>query len=151
METAAQQEFAAAVTDFRAAAELQPAWADPFLGLFRTFAIGLADVDSALDALDRAGQLGHRRLDRDTAQLAQAFYARGRSDAAAARRAPPERAIELLTRAAQAYRESASLYSSIDGFGTARREAAASLERLAAAEARLYELSAGEPEVPEWP
>jgi hypothetical protein len=43
----AQHEFTEAVSAFREAAELRPAWPDPFLGLMRTFIYGLEDVTAA--------------------------------------------------------------------------------------------------------
>mgnify|MGYP003693605401 CR=1 FL=1 len=63
----AQHEFTEAVSAFREAAELRPAWPDPFLGLMRTFIYGLEDVDRGADALKQAQRLGYTAGARETA------------------------------------------------------------------------------------
>src|SRR5262249_1220871 len=65
----AQHEFTDAVSAFREAAELRPAWPDPFLGLMRTFIYGLEDVDRGADALKQAQRLGYTAGERETLQL----------------------------------------------------------------------------------
>lgn len=138
----AQQEFAGAVSAFRAAAELRPSWPDPFLGLFRTFATSLADPDRALDALSRAEQLGHARTSRETAQLAYAWDARGQ---ALARTAAGTEAPEVLARASAAFQQAAALYESIAGYNNARQEAIRSRRRDEQAQRRLQELEPWRP------
>ena len=76
---AANQHFTEAVTAFREAAELRRDWPDPFLGLARTFIYGLEDIDRAADALKQAQKLGYTTGDRETAQLADGYRARGDS------------------------------------------------------------------------
>ena len=78
----AQHEFTEAVSAFREAAELRPAWPDPFLGLMRTFIYGLEDVDRGADALRQAQRLGYSAGERETVQLADGYRrARWRSRA----------------------------------------------------------------------
>jgi hypothetical protein len=48
----------AAVSAFREAAELQPNWPDPFLGLMRAF-IAMDDLERGADALAQAERYGH--------------------------------------------------------------------------------------------
>ncbi len=67
----AQREFAEALVAFREAAQLRPEWADPYLGLMRTFIYGLDDVDRGEDALAQAASRGYKSGDRETAQLAE--------------------------------------------------------------------------------
>jgi len=133
----AQTEFASAVSAFRAAAELHPSWPDPFLGLFRTFATSLADPDRAFDALSRAERLGHTRTDREIAQLAYAWDARGQT---LARSATGTQAPDMLARAAMAFQQATALYQSIDGYNNARQEAVRSRRRDEQARRRLREL-----------
>ena len=75
----ASQHFTEAVSAFREAAELRRNWPDPFLGLARVFIYGLEDVDRASDALKQAEKLGYTMGDRETAQLADGYRARGDS------------------------------------------------------------------------
>ena len=111
---AAQVSFTEAVAAFREAAEIRPNWADPFLGLARTFIYGLEDLDRGADALKRAEELGYTLGDRETAQLADGYRARGDALArtAATLRGMTQEA-EYLTRAAEAYREALTLYSKV--------------------------------------
>jgi hypothetical protein len=114
---AAQHAFTEAVTAFREAAELRSNWADPFLGLARTFIYGLEDLDRGSDALQRAEDLGYTLGDRETVQLADGYRARGDSLARTAvtlRGMPQEEGY--LTRAAEAYREALTQYSKVIGF-----------------------------------
>jgi eukaryotic-like serine/threonine-protein kinase len=111
---AAQVAFTEAVAAFREAAEIRQSWADPFLGLARTFIYGLEDLDRGADALKRAEELGYTLGDRETAQLADGYRARGDALArtAATLRGMAQEA-DYLTRAAEAYREALTLYSKV--------------------------------------
>jgi serine/threonine protein kinase len=114
---AANQHFTEAVTAFREAAELQRDWPDPFLGLARTFIYGLEDIDRAADALTQAQKLGYTTGDRETAQLADGYRARGDSLWQTARRlADMPQESEYLQRAGDAYRQAQGLYERIPGF-----------------------------------
>ena len=72
----AQREFADAVAAFREAAELRPDWADPYLGLARTFIYGLEDVERGADALLRAERAGYTPGNREAAQLGDGYRTR---------------------------------------------------------------------------
>jgi hypothetical protein len=140
MDAAADQELNAAISEFRAAAELQPRWPDPFLGLFRTFVIGLGDVDRGLDALTRAEALGYVRTPREIAQLAQGYEQRGRSLEMIAKEAPATLPVnDYLSQAAQAYRQSLTLYTTVPGYGNAMRKIRTLSDRLE----RIERLTAG--------
>src|SRR5262245_953280 len=84
---AARHELTAAVSAFRDAAELRPAWPDPFLGLMRTFIYGFEDVDRGTDALKQAERLGYTAGDRETVQLADGYQSRALDFARTARTA----------------------------------------------------------------
>jgi hypothetical protein len=114
---AANQHFTEAVTAFREAAELRRDWPDPFLGLARTFIYGLEDIDRAADALKQAQKLGYATGDRETAQLADGYRARGDSLWQTARQlADMPQEAEYLQRATDAYRQAQGLYERIPGF-----------------------------------
>jgi serine/threonine protein kinase/tetratricopeptide (TPR) repeat protein len=113
----ASQHFTEAVSAFREAAELRRGWPDPFLGLARVFIYGLEDVDRASDALKQAEKLGYTIGERETAQLADGYRARGESLWQTARQLadmPQEK--EYLQRASDAYRQAQGLYQRIPGF-----------------------------------
>ena len=87
-----------------------PRLADPFLGLARTFIYGLEDIDRAADALKQAQKLGYTIGDRETAQLADGYRARGDSLWQTARQlADLPQEPEYLQRASDAYRQAQGL------------------------------------------
>ena len=113
----ASQHFTEAVSAFREAAELRRDWPDPFLGLARVFIYGLEDVDRAADALKQAEKLGYTMGDRETAQLADGYRARGDGLWQTARQlADMPQEAEYLQRATDAYRQAQGLYERIPGF-----------------------------------
>jgi hypothetical protein len=113
----ANQHFTEAVSAFREAAELRRDWPDPFLGLARVFIYGLEDVDRASDALKQAEKLGYTMGDRETAQLADGYRARGDSLWQTARQlADMPQESEYLQRALEAYHQAQGLYERIAGF-----------------------------------
>lgn len=139
-DAAAEQELRAAISNFRAAAELRPRWPDPFLGLFRTFVIGLGDMERGLDALMRAEALGYIRAPREIAQLAQGFEQRGRNLELVASRAPAAAPVnDYLSQAARAYRQSLSLYEMVPAYGNAMQRVRIISDRLDRIEQRTTE------------
>jgi len=113
----ANQHFTEAVSAFREAAALRRDWPDPFLGLARVFIYGLEDVDRAADALKQAEKLGYTIGDRETAQLADGYRARGDSLWQTARQlADMPQESEYLRRASDAYRQAQGLYERVPGF-----------------------------------
>jgi len=137
----AQHEFTDAVTAFREAAELRPNWPDPFLGLMRTFIVGLEDVDRGADALKQAQRFGYMAGDRETAQLADGYRARGDTLARTARAlAGTAQEQEALTRAAEAYRQAIDLYAKVLGFAEVSRNMRAVQRALEQVEQRMTDL-----------
>jgi serine/threonine protein kinase/tetratricopeptide (TPR) repeat protein len=113
----ANQHFTEAVSAFREAAELRRDWPDPFLGLARVFIYGLEDVDRASDALKQAEKRGFAIGDRETAQLADGYRARGDSLWQTAKQlADMPQESEYLQRATEAYRQAEELYERIPGY-----------------------------------
>jgi len=114
---AAKQQFTEAVAAFREAAELRRGWPDPFLGLARVFIYGLDDIDRAADALKEAQSLGYTPGDRETAQLADGYRARGdrfRRTARDLANLPQE--TDFLQRASDAYKQARDLYGRIPAY-----------------------------------
>jgi serine/threonine protein kinase len=117
----AQHEFTEAVSAFREAAELRPAWPDPFLGLMRTFIYGFEDVDRGADALKQAERLGYTAGERETVQLADGYRSRALAFARTARTLSGVAAQQDLARSADAYRQAIDLYSRALGYADAPR------------------------------
>jgi tetratricopeptide (TPR) repeat protein len=137
-----QRELADAVTAFREAAELRPGWPDPFLGLARTFIYGLEDVDRAADALNQAQRKGYQPSERDTAQLADGYRARGNAlmrNARGLMGMPQER--DYLARAAEAYREALTLYPKAGTYANVPANIRLTQRALDQVQRRLEELS----------
>jgi serine/threonine protein kinase len=139
----AQREFAEAVSAFREAAELRSDWADPYLGLMRTFIYGLDDVDRAADALQRAERAGYRSGTREAAQFGDGYRARGDGFVRSARDvAGLDQEREYLTRAADSYRQALDHYARAADFSGVSRSVAMAQRGLATAERRLALLTA---------
>jgi len=140
---AASQQFTDAVTAFREAAELRRGWPDPFLGLARTFILGLEDIDRGAEAMRQAERYGYAAGDRETAQLGDGYRARAESlwqTAGQLADLPQER--EYLQRAVDAYNQALTLYERIPAYaGVALniRRARRALEQI---ERRMSEISA---------
>jgi hypothetical protein len=138
----AQHEFIDAVSAFREAAELRPAWPDPFLGLMRTFIYGLEDVDRGADALKQAQRLGYTAGERETVQLADGYRSRALVFARTARTLSGIAAQQdYLARSAEAYRQAIDLYSKALGYPDARRSLRAAQRGLEQVEQRRTESS----------
>jgi len=138
----ARREFTEAVSAFREAAELRPAWPDPFLGLMRTFIYGLEDVDRGADALKQAQRLGYSAGERETVQLADGYRSRAIAFARTARRRSGMAVEqEYLARSAEAYRQAIDLYSKVLGYADAPRSLQAAQRGLEQIEQRKRELS----------
>jgi tetratricopeptide (TPR) repeat protein len=138
----AQQQFTEAVVAFREAASLKGGWPDPFLGLARTFIYGLEDVDRGADALAQAEKYGHHPGDRETAQLADGYRARGESLARTAQTLKGmTQELDHLQRASAAFREALTRYSTVSAYGNvavSMRDTQRKLDRI---EERITELS----------
>jgi tetratricopeptide (TPR) repeat protein len=111
-EDEAQRELTEAVASFREAADLQPDWPDPFLGLARTFIYGLEDNDRGADAMNQAQQRGYTPTERETVQLADGYRSRGQTLVRSARELSGlAQESDYLTRAIEAYTRALMLYT----------------------------------------
>jgi hypothetical protein len=138
----AQREFTEAVSAFRDAARLRPAWPDPFLGLMRTFVYGFDDVERAADALKQAQHLGYTAGDRETVQLADGYRSRAMVFARSARARSGMAAQQDLALSAEAYRQAIALYSRALGYAGAKERLRAAQHGLEHAELRRTASSA---------
>lgn len=129
----ARVQLTAAVTAFREAAELRPNWADPFLGLMRTF-VALEDMERGADALTQAQRYTYTPGSRDWAQLADGYFARAEKLAAA-------ESLDSLTRAADAYGLAIEHYTKAGGFANAASQLRHSQRRLRETQDRIEALS----------
>jgi predicted Ser/Thr protein kinase len=105
-------ELSEAIVAFREAHELRDNWLDPFLGLFRTFVVGLDDAERAADALKQAEERQYDASERDAALLADGYRSLGNAMVRNARQLeglPQEH--DYLTRAAEAYRFALTHYA----------------------------------------
>jgi eukaryotic-like serine/threonine-protein kinase len=138
----AQREFADALVAFREAAQLRPDWADPYLGLMRTFIYGLDDVERGEDALAQAVSRGYKSGDRETLQLAEGHRARAEALVRSARELSGlTQELQSLKRAADEYHKALDLYAQVPAFGDAARQMRATQRGLAATERRIAALT----------
>jgi len=155
----AMRNFSDAVTAFREAAELRSNWPDPFLGLFRTFVVGMNDIDRATAALAQAERFGYRPTARETAQLAEGYRSRGATLYAAARQLEGmEQEEEQLERALTAYEEAFLLYERVATFGNSAANMRAARRAIDRIEARLAAIDLARQlltrtpiQIPRWP
>jgi serine/threonine protein kinase len=145
----AQREFADAVVAFREAAQLRSDWADPYLGLMRTFIYGLDDVERGEDALRQAQKRGYTPGDRETAQLAEGHRVRAETLVRSARELTGlAQEIQYLNRAADEYRRALDLYSQVPAFPDTARQMRIAQRALASTEERIAKLTATPPALP---
>lgn len=131
---AAKVQLSAAVAAFRQAAELRQNWPDPFLGLMRTF-VAQEDMERGADALAQAQRYSYTAGNRDWAQLADGYFARGEKLAGADD-------LDSLTRAGEAYALAIDDYSKIAGFANAAQKMREAQRRLHQVHDRIAHLSA---------
>jgi hypothetical protein len=72
----AQRLYNTATSAFEEAARLRPRWADPHLGLARTYVYGLEDPEQARESLRRAEEAGYQFGNRDMALLGDGYRLR---------------------------------------------------------------------------
>jgi serine/threonine-protein kinase len=135
----ARQELADALTAFREAAELQPRWPDPLLGLARTFVYSLDDLENGEDAIRKAQQLGATAIGPEMQILADGYTNRGGAlVAAAATLTGTPQAEPTLQRARDAFARALEIYDALpgnrpaDGLRAAQRGLTRADERLRA-------------------
>ena len=135
-----QEELTNAVVAFREASDLRQNWPDPFLGLARTFIVGLDDVVNGADALSKAVDRGFTLTDREELLLADGYRSRGNSLVRTARQLkglPQEH--EYLSRAAEAYRLALSHYGNAPNTGPVPQNVARTQRALVEVEVNLGE------------
>ena len=108
--------FEEAVRSFRESARLDPQAPDPYLGLARTYAYSLREVEPLIDAIKEAEQRGYQPGPREQAQIGDAYRFRAdRTRAAAASLGGDERAQQLAS-AARDYGQCIAHFEGLDFF-----------------------------------
>ncbi len=126
-----------AVARFDEAARQDRAWADPWLGLMRTYIYGLDDLEKAVAALNEAERRGYRAGRREFTQLGEAHYAQADRGRRECDRLPPDSACACLRRSAALYRQAASWYERATGYPEASRGLLRAIAGLQAADERI--------------
>jgi hypothetical protein len=128
--------FEDAVRGFLESARLDPEAPDPYLGLARTYAYSLREVEPLIDAIREAEQRGYQPGPREQAQIGDAYRFRAdRSRAAAASLDGNERTEQLAGAAKDygqciAHFEGLNFFDSENNLRTCRRRLAAIVEEL---------------------
>src|SRR5262249_36489425 len=122
-----------AAQEFQEATRLDPNWPDPYLGLARSYAYDLFDLDSLQRNLNEASRRGYPLKRRETAMLADGFRMQGLGFEARAQRAEGSAQADLLKQARAYLQQAIRYYEDIEGYGDAdanRTEAEAHLEAI---------------------
>ena len=136
----ASDDLTEAVVAFREAHDLRQDWSDPFLGLFRTFIVGLDDVERGADALMQAEQRGYEASERDVALLGDGYRTQGNMLVRSARQlADLPQGREYLVLAADAYRLALANYARAGSLATVPQSIARTQRALLQVEESLGE------------
>jgi hypothetical protein len=127
-----------AISAFQRAAELNPKWPDPHLGMARTYIYGIKDFQRGTQALERAERLGHKPGKREQAQRADAFRTRGVQYWQAAVRLKDEpQEKEMLQKGRDDLENALEMYAEIAPWGDSTNQIRAIQELLDKIEDRL--------------
>jgi tetratricopeptide (TPR) repeat protein len=129
-----------AVARFEEAAKLDRSWPDPWLGLLRTYVVGLEELDKAVTALNEAERRGHRGGRREFTLLGEAYAARGEREARECVKVPSERTCSCLERSAESFRQAVSWFDRVQGSPDTSRALQRAHGGLAVAVGRLVQL-----------
>ncbi len=138
-----------ALNAFQHAAELQPKWADPYLGLARTYIYNLGDSDRGTQALERAQGLGHTFGKREIAMLAESHRKRGLQGVENAKLVEgTDQEKELLKKAKSDLDEALKNYLQIAPWGDSTEQIPEVQDSLGRVQIRLDELEKPNPILP---
>lgn len=138
-----------AIAAFMHAAALQPKWADPYLGLARTYVYTLGDMERGTQALERARKLGHSFGKRELAMLAEAHRSTGMRARENARLVEgTDREKEFLKKAQNELNDALKTYFEISPWGDAEEKILGVQESLAEVENRMRALEQPNPMYP---
>ena len=103
-----------AVARFDESAKLDRSWPDPWLGLLRTYIVGLEDLDKAVGALNEAERRGHRGGRREFAMLGDAHAGARPATRASAIGCPTNVRAPCLQRSEELFRQSVSWFERVE-------------------------------------
>ena len=127
-----------AVAAFQRASSLQSQWPDPYLGMARTYLYNLKDAERALQALQRAENLGQNFGKREKGMMADAHQARGLQYwDGTARLRDSEQEKELLQKARDDLKQALEGYAEIAPWGDTTSQIRTTQDTLNQVEARL--------------
>ncbi|MBL8173580.1 MAG: serine/threonine protein kinase [Bryobacterales bacterium] len=132
----------AAVQKFMEAAQLRSKWPDPYLGLARLYAEEFADMDRAIEALEKAQKNGHETGNRERLQLAGAHrrIVERHWEESRKMRDLPDQEQQLLNRALSHCSQAGNLYQDLGVFQTAVDQYKALLKRCGDIQQRMDEM-----------
>ena len=133
-----------AAQKFSEAQQLMPKSPDPELGLARLYVYGLKDIDRAYQALHEAQKRGYTLGNREQAQLADGYRARGDRlwwDSRNVRGLPQEK--DQIQRAADDYQRALGIYQSIAPYGNASDGIVRVEKSLESVNSRLQQIAQG--------
>jgi len=133
-----------AVYRFEEAARLDRSWPDPWLGLLRTYIVGLDDPARAVEALNEAERRGHRAGRREFMQLGEAHAALADRSRRECDKLPMDQQCGCLQRTAETSRQSVGWFQRVPSDPDASRGIVRAHERQLAIDERLYELGCTE-------
>lgn len=107
--------LSAAVSRFEESADLDRAWADPWLGLLRTYVYALEDIKKAIAALNEAERRGYRAGRREFVQLGLAHYQIADRSRRECEELPDDDRCECLRRSGQSYAQAMTWLERGDG------------------------------------
>jgi hypothetical protein len=119
--TAARQTYRNAIDKFRAAAQLDGASFDPYLGISRIAVYGLTDVDQASSAIVEAEKRGYVSGRRERALLGDGYLRRANASRSLARTLSGEQRRRELEKARADYEGCIEAFDPIVGFGYAAK------------------------------
>lgn len=97
-----------AVARFDESAKLDRSWPDPWLGLFRTYVVGMEELDKAVGALNEAERRGYRGGRREFAVIGDAYATRAARESRECERVPADGACSCLERSGGLFRQAVS-------------------------------------------
>lgn len=137
----ADERSRAAIAGFKEAAERDPDWPDPYLGLARIYAYDRFDLAALQEALEQLEKRGYKMGKREQAMLADGHRMRGlQLQAVAAARRERDEEIGLLETARDHLRQASTRYQQIPAYADVSRNRAQAEQHLAQIEDRLWVL-----------
>ena len=133
-----------AIASFQRAISLQPKWADPYLGMARTYIYNLGDMERGTEALERARDLGYSFGKRELGMVAEAHRKRAIQYLENAKLVPGTgQEKDLLKKSKGEFEEALKIYLQIAPWGDSTAQILSVQDSLAEIGQKLDELNKG--------